>query len=246
MLGITTAAGNDLLRSDEYLGGELRAMIADEWKNNRSASCRFFEGPIYYVLTRSTSLADIPVHERYYFFREFNAIRVELDFDFHGDTVGYFWLDETKLNVYYPTRGSHLHHDIAFGYVEAHERQPLLAPNWVHCGGLTYINRGTVKHWVRNGVIANVLAWGSNHFDNRMHYDGWTDRQEYDLRLYGNQKVEYWLVPHNSFDGVRVVQDAIALASPVFAANGRGEKSFYEIRQEDLAATAVFHRSEEH
>jgi hypothetical protein len=245
MRGLTTATGNDLLRSDEYLGGELRAMIEDEWKNNRSATCRFFEGPVCYILTRSTSLADIPVQERYFYFRDFNAIKVELEFDFHGNTISYFWLDETKLNVYYPTRGSHLHHDIAFGYVEAHERQPLLAPNWVHCGGLTYINRGTVKHWVRNGVIANVLAWGSNHFDNRMHYDGWTERQEYDLRLYGNQKVEYWLVPYDNFDGVRVVQDAIALASPVFALSGAGEKSYYEIRQEDLASTAIFHEDGE-
>lgn len=244
MRNITTAAGSELLVSADYLGGELRAMIGDEWKNNRNASCRFYEGTVYYVLTRSTTLADIPIHERYYFFRDHNAIKVELDLEFHGDTVGYFWLDETKLNVYYPTRGTDLHHDIAFGYVKARECQPLLAPNWVHCGGLSYINCGTVKHWVRNGTIANVIAWGSNHFDNRMHFDGWTERQEYDLRLYGKHKVEYWLIPYDRFDGVRVVQDATALTTPVIAVNGTGAKSFYEIKQQDLAATAIFHQDD--
>lgn len=245
MRNIATAEGSELLQANEYLGGELRAMIGDEWKNNRSAVCHFYEGPVYYLVDRSASLADITVRERYHFFREFNAIKVELDFEFHGSTAGYFWLDETKLNVYYPTRGTDLHHDIAFGYVKARERQPLLAPNWVHCGGLTYINRGTIKHWVRNGTIANVLAWGGNHFDNRMHFDFWTGQQDYDLRLYGSQRVEYWLIPHGRFDGVTVVRDAMALAAPAFVVKGGGEKSFYAVQHQDLAATAVFHQDGE-
>ncbi|MGH7745350.1 MAG: hypothetical protein ACREQ5_11235, partial [Candidatus Dormibacteria bacterium] len=193
-----------------------------------------------YVLARSASLAGIPVRERYFFFRNINAIKVELDFDFTGDSVGYFWLDETKINVYYPTMGSDIYHDIAFGYVSAREQRPLLVPNWLYCGGLAYVNRGTVKHWVRDGVIANVLAWGGRAFSNRFEFDTWTYRMKYDIQLYGKQRVEYILLPRGRFDGNSIVRDVADMTSPVFIVRGKGERSFWEATDKDLAVTAVY------
>ena len=239
---ITMENGKGLLNAGNYLGGELRAMIHDQWQDNRSADCHLFEGQVCYTLTRSSSLGDIPVKERYFFFRNDNFIKVELEFDFHANEVGNFWMDETKLNVYYPTGGGGIYHDIPFGYVSGRAHRPLFAANWISCGGLVYVNWGTVKHWVRNGVIANVLAWGGNTFDNRIDIDYWVTRQQYDLRLYGKQTIKYALIPLGEFDGNRIVREVNDLTAPVFVTKGSGEKSFYEVTNKDLAVTAVFER----
>jgi hypothetical protein len=241
---ITTKNGKGLLRPGTYLGGELRAMIHDQWQDNRSADCHFFEGEVCYILSRSSSLGDIPVKERYFFFRDDNFIKAELEFDFHANEVGNFWMDETKVNVYYPTGGGGIHHDIPFGYISGRANRPLFAANWIFCGGLVYVNWGTVKHWVRKGVIANLLAWGGNTFDNRMGFDGvWTLTPPlYDLKLYGKQTIKYALIPLGEFDGNRIVREVNDLTTPVFVTRGSGEKSFYEVKNKDLAVTAVFEK----
>jgi hypothetical protein len=239
---ITTEEGKGLLSAANYLGGELRAKIHDKWVDNRSADCQFFDGEVCYILTRAFVLGDIPVKERYFFFRNENFIKAELEFDFQGNEVGNFWMDETKLNVYYPTCGHEIHYDIPFGYVAGRAHRVLFAANWLSCGGLVYVNWGTVKHWVRNGVIANVLAWGGNTFDNRIDFDFWVSKQQYDLKLYGKQTIKYALIPLAEFDGNRIVRAVEDLTTPVFVTKGGGEKSFYEIRNQDLAVTAVFEK----
>jgi Glycosyl hydrolase family 57 len=239
---ITTEYGKVLLESDKYLGGELRAMIHDQWQDNRSADSRLFEGEVCYILTRTSYLGDVPVKERYFFFRNENFIRAELEFDFHGNGIGNFWMDETKLNVYYPTRGDSIYYDIPFGYISGRANRPLFVANWLWCGGLVYVNWGTVKHWVRNGVIANVLAWGGNAFDNRIDFDFWVARQQYDLRLYGKQKIKYALIPIGEFDRNKIVHEVNHLTSPAFVTKGSGMKSFYKAENENLAVTAVFEK----
>lgn len=238
---ITPTDGQGLLKAGDYLGGELKAMVHDQWVDNRSANCHIYEGEVCYVLTRSGSLAEIPVKERYFFFRSKNFIKAELEFDFHGNEVGNFWMDQTKVNVYYPTRGGRIYHDVPFGYASGRANRPLFATNWIYCGGLVYVNWGTVKHWVRNGVIANVLAWGGNIFDNRSDFE-WVLEQQYDLNLYGKQTIRYALIPLGEFDGNRIVREVSELTAPVFVTKGGGEKSFYEVKNRDLAVTAVFEK----
>jgi hypothetical protein len=236
---ITTAAGQDLLKTGNYLGGELRAMVHDQWVDNRSADGHLYEGEVCYILSRSASLGDIPVKERYFFFRNENLIKAELEFDFQGNEVGNFWMDETKINVYYPTGGGGIYHDIPFGYLSGRGNRTLFATNWIFCGGLVYVNWGTVKHWVRKGVIANVLAWGGNTFDNRSDFE-WVEQQQYDLKLYGKQTIKYALIPVGEFDGNRIVRAVTDLTAPVFVTEGSGEKSFYEVKNKNLAATAIY------
>jgi hypothetical protein len=160
--------------------------------------------------------------------------------DFNGNEVGYYWLDETKLNVYYPTVGHQVYHDIPFGFVEGRQRRPLFAINWLYCGGLVYVNRGTVKHWVDNNVIANVIAWGSCILDNRIHFDFWTQKQQYDIRLYGRHKIEYYLIPFGEFDGNKIVRTVNDAVSPVFMTKGRGNRSFYNVPDDNIAVTAIY------
>jgi len=238
---IVTSSGEKLLQANDMMGGEIRALIDDTWVSNRNANCRFYQGDVAYIVRRSTELADIALEETYFFYRHKPLVKVELEFDFDGDEVGYFWLDETKINVYYPTGGDEIYNDIPFGYVRAREARPIFATNWLYCGGLAYVNRGTVKHWVKDGVIANVIAWGGNWFNNREHL-GWTKRRQYDIRLYGRQKVEYFLIPYGRFNGNRIVKDVEALTWPVFFTRGKGRKSFFNIKDENLAVTAVYEK----
>ena len=236
---ITARNGKNLLSSGDYLGGEIRARIAREWVDNRTAECTYYSGEVCDILERATSLGEIPLFERYYFFKDEPIIKGELEFDFDGNEVGYMWNDKTKINVYYPTADSDLYHDIPFGYLRGEQSRPLFATSWLYSGGLVYVNRGTVKHWVEDGVIANVLGWGSNHFSNRLHWD-WLESAQYDIRLYGKQKIEYYLIPYGEFDGQRIVADVSAITSPLFTCKGKGEKSLYEIKDEALAVTCVY------
>jgi hypothetical protein len=185
----------------------------------------------------------IPLRERYIFFKHQPVIKVELEFDFDGDSIGDFHIEETKLNVYYPTPGGEILHDAPFGFEPAGEGDQLLALNWVQCGGLTYVNRGTPKHWVRNGVLANTLAWGGNKWSNRIHYGWWMQRcPNYDLRLYGRQKIEYFLIPSGSSNGAAATREVEALTSPVFIAQGAGEKSWGSMKDDSLAVTSLFEK----
>ena len=240
---LTLKNGKNLLDCKDYLGGEIKARIDKQWVSNRRAKTDYHTGPICNILERSAKLGHIPLKERYYFFKNEPVIKAEIEFDFKGNEVGYFWIDETKINVYYPTEGSAIYHDIPFGFVEAKQNRPLFATNWLYCGGLVYINRGTVKHWVRDGLIANVIGWGGNVFSNRLHWDWWVGRPQYDIRLYGKQKIEYFLIPCDEFDGAEIAQEVNDLISPVFICPGKGQNSLYKIKDKDLLVTSVYQKS---
>ena len=154
------------------------------------------------------------------------------------------WFDETKLNVYYPTSGNSVHHDIPFGYKTAKQNRPLFPTNWIECGGLVYVHRGNVKHRVENGVIANVLAWGDNQFTNRIHWD-WIEYTEYDIRLYGKQKIEYFIIPLNEFDGTKITHLVQDIVSPVHIQEGSGRGSFYSVYDPGLSLTTVYKKDDQ-
>jgi len=238
---ITAHNGRKLLNPSDYFGGEIRARIGKQWVDNRTAECTYYSGQVADILERTTTLGEIPVLERYYFFKHEPIIKAEIEFDFDGNEVGYFWIDKTKINIYYPTKGSKVYHDIPFGYIESRQGRPLFATNWLYCGGLVYVNRGTVKHWIQDGLMANVVGWGSNHFSNRLHWD-WLESPQYDIRLYGKQTIEYFLMPYGEFDGSRITADVSAITTPVFVCKGKGEKSFYEVKDKYLAMTSVYEK----
>ena len=183
----------------------------------------------------------IPFRECYFFFTHQPVIKAELEFDFDGDEIGDMHLEESKLNVYYPLAQAGIYHDVPFGYLPAREQEQIFATSWLYCGGLVYVNHGTVKHWVRGGVMANTLAWGGRRFSNRLHY-GWTNNGQYDLRLHGRQKLEYYLIPAGGFDGPAITRAAEDLLAPVFTIPGRGEKSFCQVDDPSLAVTSLFEK----
>ncbi len=229
-----------MLSGDEYLGGEIRARIADSWVNNRSATIRYFTGQVCNILIRNAMLGVIPVKETYYFFKNVSSIKVELEFDFNCNEVGNMWIDESKINIFYPNKGAEVYHDIPFGYVKGKRDKPMFATNWLYSDGLVYVNRGTVKHWIGSGMIANMVAWGSNHYSNRVSWDVCIAKSDQDIRLYGKQKVEYDLIPYDGFDAAKIISDVENITAPVFITQGKGEKSFYQINNKDIVPTAFY------
>lgn len=242
---ISTENSRKLLNTEDYLGGEISARISGEWVNNRSAEVNYYTGPVCSIIERSGLIGEIPVRELFYFFKKEPFIKVEIEFNFDANEVGNMWIDKTKLNIYYPTKSSttdstEIYHDIPFGYVKAKQDRPLFATNWLYTNGLVYVNKGTTKHWINNNVMANVVAWGGNHFSNRMHWKAWTSCPQYDLRLYGKQKIEYYLIPCDRFDAAKIIHTVDRIIAPVYLSKGKGENSFYQVKNKDLKITAVY------
>ncbi|MQY78201.1 MAG: hypothetical protein GH151_03275 [Bacteroidetes bacterium] len=241
---LTTVKGKDLLNSSEYLGGEIRARIFGKWVNNQKAEKQYYTGPVCDIMERKTILGDIPVSEKYYYFKNAPFIKVEVEFDFTGNEVGNMWIDKSKINIYYPTQGSEIYYDIPFGYTEGRSGRPLFPINWLYSNGLVYVNRGTTKHWVENGLIGNVVAWGNDRFTNRMHWN-WISRTSYDVRLYGKQKIEYYLIPWDRFNASNIIHNVENIIAPIYMIPGEGEKSFYQINNMDFGITAIYSKDGE-
>jgi len=183
----------------------------------------------------------IPFSQRFFFFKHEPFIKGEVEFEFQNDEIGDFHIEETKLNIYFPISGQDIIHDMPFGYTAARENEQIFATNWLYCGGLAYVNRGTPKYWVRNGVIANTLAWGGNRFSNRCQWS-WTRQRQYNLCLQGRQKIEYYLIPCERFDGESLVHMVENLTAPVFVTRGKGQKSLYEVKDPSLILTSLFNK----
>ncbi|MCX7018584.1 MAG: hypothetical protein WCK47_04655 [bacterium] len=242
MKQITTGAGESLLAARDCFGGEIRAMINDAWVDNRAAEIGYMRGPVADVLVRRAHLDSIPIIEKYFFFHDEPLIRAELEFDFNGNEAGYFWMDETKINVHYPLAACDtIWHDIPFGYIQARQGRALFATSWIYSGGLIYVNQGMPKHWVKNGVLTNMIAWGGHSFTNRMQF-GWAKQTMYDLRLYGSHKIKYDIIPAGAFDGREITRRAGDLIEPIFATAGELNRSFYHVRDRELCLTSVHHK----
>ena len=216
-------------------------LSSGEWIDNRTAECAFEEGPVCSVMTRVGRLGSIPFTERYIFYKEYPAIQVELDYDFDNDSLGDMHLEETKLNVYLPTKGLNVHHDVPFGYVSARQDEQLFATNYVHCGGIALIHRGSVKSTVRDGVISNTLAWGSKFWTNRLHFDYWMEKcPTYDLRLNGRQSLSYWIYPSGEFDPADLAQAVDNIVYPLLPTAGSLNSAFLPTFPPELRITSSY------
>ncbi len=246
---IHTKKGNSLLKTSEYLGGEIKGMVEEKWENNRKARVSFFEGKNILVMERKTHLGPVPICEDYIYYKHHALMHASISFDFNATNSGVFWIDETKIKVHFPTNGSEIYHDIPFGYIKGREERTLFAPNWIKCGGLVYVNRGTTKNWVDEGVIKNQLAWGGKGkcFGNR-HGLYWATGMiragnNFDLRLYGKQVIEYYLILDDSLTLPDIVKRVNDITMPVLAVEGQGNKSFYSLKNKEIAVTAVYEKN---
>jgi hypothetical protein len=224
--------------------GEIRCLIGDQWYDNKKAEIHYFDGPVASIISRESSLKDIPILEDYYFYKDKGYIKAEVSFDFKGDEVGIFAVDDTKINILIPTSGEGICYDIPFGYTPAKEGRAVYAVNWLRSGGIVYVNGGNVKHYVQDGVIKNPVAWGGNHFSNRMHYD-WYGHTQYDLRLYGKHTLTYYIIPAGNTGPGCIAKQVQQVTTPVYLVPGSLDISRYASERDDWFVTSIYSADDE-
>ena len=181
---ILAGPGHDL----RYLDGEGNVVGGV----SRSGTMIRYKGINMDVLRITAPVGDIPVEIEYVASPENKFLIISTRFHFDSNEIGIMWEDWTKLNSYWPVAGNIIRHDIPYGVSDGLEIVPLYAPNWISVkgeyGGLAVMNKGTPKHFVENGVIGCVWAWGGRTFSNRMHLS-WLKKNKYDLSLKGVQTI---------------------------------------------------------
>ena len=221
-------SNEELLDTKKYSGGEIKGVVEGKLASTKESGkiTSIKQTKNWRIVKTEGKLKNIPYQQTITFYQGLPTIDVSIDFNFQGNQIGTFCIDETKLNIYWPTTGNKIFYDIPFGVVEGREERPLFPTNWIDISGnksgLAYINYGTPKHWVKNGVIANVIAWGDKFK---------VKSQEYDLKLYGKQKISYSLYPHQgNWQKANIPQIAANLIySPVVIIDkqiGKKEESF--------------------
>ncbi len=154
----------------------------------RSGSLRHFRGPVGEVIRVEAPVGDVPSSIEFLASPAVVGLNITTRFDFDRHLIGVMWEDWTKLNAYWPTVGQTIRHDIPYGVTDGMEKLPLYASSWLSVfgseGGLALINTGMPKHYVEDGTIANVLAWGRKEYSNRLQgSEEWV--HAYDLSLSG-------------------------------------------------------------
>jgi hypothetical protein len=201
------------------------------------------------VLRITAPVGEIPVEIEYVASPENKSLIISTRFHFNSNEIGIMWNDWTKLNSYWPVAGKIIRHDIPYGVSDGSETVPLYAPNWISVkgefGGLAVMNKGTPKHFVENGIIGCVWAWGGRTFSNRMHL-GWLKNNKYDLSLKGVQTIVTGIMALNPEQSeADIAQAAQCLNTPMFTfemkkhAESTPQKHFPDLSETGLIATAI-------
>lgn len=197
--------GKEMFSTGKKLGNEILGHLSTgEWIGNRGAvsDAVYRKGPLFDTFETEYSMGPIKTWQQILFYHDIERIDFFLTMDFGEDgvTIGDFWDDSTKLNVYWPPNfAGQVYHDIPFGVVEARKHRPLYCINWIdissNAEGFTIINKGTTKHRFEGDMIYTILGWGGDQFSNRA--PGlWENVKKYDLRLYGKHTLEYSIFVH--------------------------------------------------
>jgi hypothetical protein len=129
--------------------------------------------------------------------------RIDLSWTFTFDTacIGVFYDNDSKLRVHWPLSFSgDINHDIAFGVIQTRDERPFFPASWVDVSdsekGLAYFHQGTPRHWVTEGVLVNLFAWGEDTaaIGSRLWQHNWP--KAFDQRLRGSHTIRCALYPH--------------------------------------------------
>jgi len=250
----------EILNTSEYYGNELKAQLPNgEWVTNINEGKEAYitRGPLITILEVHGRLGNLETETQIFFYKNLPRIDFQLEINFEKTSLGTYWNDESKLNLYWPLNyQGEIYHDIAFGVIKGRQNRPLFAINWLDFSdgekGFSYMNKGTPKCWVKNSTIANILAWGGegNQFTNRM-MQKWV--KELDLRLDGKQTFYYSIYPHKGTwqeAGVPIIAKSYSEPLLGFQAQGNGndvlppEISLFTFQSANIIPTSI-QRTEE-
>jgi hypothetical protein len=192
------------------------------------------------------------------FYHQLPRIDLTWTFTFETASIGTYYDDDTKLRIQWPLSFSgDIYHDIPFGVIQDRDERPFFPASWVDvCDGekgLAYLHQGTPKHWVTEGKLANLFAWGEDTaaFNNRLFPSNSTKR--HDQRLRGTQTIHCALYPHTGdWRTADVIGVARSYGTPpvAYLADGSGGElptglEILTLAPNGLAATAVRVRGSE-
>jgi len=180
--------------------------------------------------------------------------RIDLtwQFDFDQASLGTFFDDDSKLQVCWPlaVEGT-IVHDIPFGVIEERPERPFFPTRWVDISdgehGLAFFHRGTPNHWVTDGALVNLIAWGedTDAIHNGLGRYQWP--KAFDQRLHGRHTIHQAVLPHTgdwrSADLPRAARD-VHTALPAFLETPHlgdlpPSLTVLALTDAELAATAV-------
>jgi len=161
--------------------------------------------------------------------------------------IGDFYHDETKLTISWMT--NHKKPEIAidepFGLTWQRPERPLHPANWTGLFendiGLVFQHRGTPKSWVIGNTYSNLIAWGANNFNNRMH-NSWFLLNRYDMRLDRHCHYDYSVFIAENRNITAIARQIGMEITPLIAVRCdelMEEKSFIELKNNNLIVTAV-------
>jgi hypothetical protein len=247
--------GSTLITESECPGGQLSVAVGDfiEDFRNHVTNARVVRGPLFDLLEASGQMAEVPIVRRTFVYHNLPLIEMEIEATFDKTSLAEFKDDAKKLCAWWPKPAAiGIVHGIAGGAIKPHEPETaFFAVNWMdlgsEAGGLAIANFGTLKSFVREGRVGNVLAWGASgdKFNNRA-MDGWW-LKVIDLRLNGRQLYRFALYPHaGSWQAADVPSWAMSVSRPplVFVPTAgqpfkRVGRTFLAIEDREIVPTAV-------
>jgi hypothetical protein len=224
--------GSTLISDTDSPGGQLTVAVGDFIEDLRDhvGSVRIVRGPVFDLLEANNRLGEVPIVRRTFVYHDLPLIEMEIEATFDKTSLAEFSDDTQKLCAWWPKpAATKIVHGIAGGAIEPHEPgTAFFAVNWMDLhsksDGLAMANFGTLKSFVWENRIGNVLAWGGSgdQFDNRMSSGVWGKAM--DLRLDGRQLFRFALYPHaGSWQAADVPGWAMSLTRPpVVLALGAG------------------------
>jgi hypothetical protein len=248
--------GSTLITETESPGGQLTVAVGDFIEDLRDhvGSVRLVRGPVFDLLEATGRLGEVPIVRRTFVYHQLPLIEMEIEATFDKTSLAEFNDDTQKLCAWWPKPATtEIVHGIAGGAIKPHEPgTAFFAVNWMDLysktGGLAIANFGTLKSFVWEGRIGNVLAWGGlgNQFDNRMGHGTWAKAM--DLRLDGRQLFRFALYPHTgSYQAADVPAWAMSLTRPpMVLATGAGQhvvplvRTLLAVENIEIVPSAVF------
>ena len=221
------------------------------WETTAAARQRV--SPLGSTLLAQGRLGDqVEVTTSIAFYHDSPRIDLAFAFTFDQASIGLFFTDETKLRLQWPLAFSgDIYHDIPFGVVNARPERPLLPTSWIDVSdgrrGLAYFHQGTGKHWLKDGVLANLFAWGEDTdvIGNRI--DALTWPKGFDQRLQGRHTIRCAIYPHTgdwrAADLVHAAQSygrpPLACPAPVHRGDLPPSLSIMTFADRNLCSTAI-------
>lgn len=180
--------------------------------------------------------------------------RIDLAWTFNFDlaSIGTFYDDESKLRVRWPLAfAGEIYHDMAFGLVRTWEERQFHPLTWTDISdgkkGLAYFHQGTPKHWVSEGALVNLFAWGEK--TNAIGSRFWrvNNPKSFDQRLTGSHTIRCALYPHvgdwRAAGVIGAARDYVAGPVAYLAMAHPGDlpasKTLLSFTDPDVVATAV-------